>query len=100
MQARLFSGGGALLLSQTNHIPLGKAKNGLSEALEKTYLGKLFANNYGWSTVGMLLAIVIVVAVLFVVPDGHQGLLVVETRDRRAAVHDRRRHDVFRLAAV
>jgi uncharacterized membrane protein YgcG len=77
--ARLFSGGNALLLSQTNHIPLGKAKNGLSEDLKKAYLGKLFANNYGWSTVGLLLAIAIVVAVLFVVPGGQQGLLVIET---------------------
>lgn len=79
MQARLFSGGNALLLSQSNHVTLGKAKNLLSEALEKAYLGKLFANNYGWSTVGMLLAIAIVVAVLFVAPDGQQGLLVIET---------------------
>jgi uncharacterized membrane protein YgcG len=79
VQARLFSGGGALLLSQSNHIPLGKAKSGLSEALEKAYLGKLFANNYGWSTVGLVLAIMIVVAVLFVLPGGEQGWLVIET---------------------
>ena len=38
-----------LLLNQTNHVPLGRAKNGPSEALEQSYLGKLFANNYGWS---------------------------------------------------
>jgi uncharacterized membrane protein YgcG len=75
---RLFSGGNALLLSQTNHIPLGKAKSDLSEALEHAYLGKLFANNYGWSTVGLLLAIAIVVAVLFVMPGGEQGMLVIE----------------------
>jgi uncharacterized membrane protein YgcG len=79
VQARLFSGGGELLLSQSNHVPLGKAKNGLSEALQKEYLGKLFANNYGWSTVGMLLALAVVIAVLFVVPDGQQGMLVIET---------------------
>jgi uncharacterized membrane protein YgcG len=76
---RLFSGGGSLLLSQSNHEPLGKAKNGLGETLAKEYLGKLFSNNYGWSTLGILLAIVIVLAVFFVVPDGQQGLLVVET---------------------
>jgi uncharacterized membrane protein YgcG len=77
--ARLFSGGGALLLSQTNHVPLGKAKNGLDESLQHAYLGKLFANNYGWSTAGLLLAIAIVLAVLFVAPDGQQGVLVIET---------------------
>jgi uncharacterized membrane protein YgcG len=68
-----------LLLSQSNHVPLGKAKNELSEALQKAYLGKLFSNNYVWSTVGMLLAIAIVLAVLFVAPAGQQGMLVVET---------------------
>jgi uncharacterized membrane protein YgcG len=76
---RLFSGGNALLLSQSNHVPLGKAKNELSEALQKAYLGKLFSNNYVWSTVGILLAIAIVLAVLFVAPAGQQGMLVVET---------------------
>src|SRR5262249_46480415 len=75
----LFSSGRALLLSQSNHVPLGRAKNELSEALEKEYLGKLFSNNYGWSTVGILLAIAVVVAVLFVVPDGQQGVLVITT---------------------
>ena len=77
--ARLFTRGNSLLLSQTNHEPLGKAKNGLGETLAKEYLGKLFSNNYGWSTVGMLLAIAIVLAVLFVLPGGQQGVLVVET---------------------
>lgn len=76
---RLFSGGNALLLSDSNHVPIGKAKNELSESLEKAYLGQLFANNYGWSTVGMLLAIAIIVAVLFAVPDGHKGFLIVMT---------------------
>ena len=36
LMAKLFSGKDSLLLSQTNHVPLGKAKNGLGEALEQT----------------------------------------------------------------
>ena len=55
--AACFRGGGQRCCSsQTNHEPLGKAKTGLSEALTKAYLGKLFTNNYGWSGVGLLLA--------------------------------------------
>jgi uncharacterized membrane protein YgcG len=76
---RLFSGGNSLLLSQSNHVTLGKAKNLLSEALQRAYLGKLFANNYGWSTVGLMLAIAVVVAVLFIAPGGQQGFLVLMT---------------------
>ena len=76
MLRRLFAADNALLLTQTNHVPLGKAKTLLSETLEKNYLGKLFANNYGWSTAGIVLAVLIIVAVLLVVPDGHQFLLV------------------------
>jgi uncharacterized membrane protein YgcG len=75
--ARLFSGNDALLLSQTNHVPLGRAKDGLSETLRKSYLGKLFANNYGWSIAGLILALLIVAAVLFMA--GRQLELVMTT---------------------
>lgn len=80
LMSQLFPGRkDSLLLSQTNHEPLGKAKNVLSGTLEKNYLGKLFANNYGWSTVGALLALLIVIAVLFVVGNGHQFVLLMIT---------------------
>jgi uncharacterized membrane protein YgcG len=74
--AKLFASKDSVLLDQINHVPLGKAKDGLSETLSKTYLGKLFANNYGWSTIGLVLALLIIVAVLFVVGDGHQFVLI------------------------
>ena len=51
----------------------------MGEALERSYLGKLFANNYGWSTTGLILALLIVIAVLFMVPDGHQFVLLMIT---------------------
>ncbi len=80
LMSKLFSGNkGSLLLSQTNHVPLEKAKNGLGEALAQAYLGKLFANNYGWSTVGLILALLIIIAVLFVVGDGNQFVLIMIT---------------------
>jgi uncharacterized membrane protein YgcG len=75
--ARLFSGNDALLLSQTNHVPLGRAKTGLSETLQKYYLGKLFANNYVWSIAGAILALLIVAAALFMV--GRQLELLMTT---------------------
>ena len=79
LKSKLFAADDALLLSQSNHGPLGRAKNALSEALEETYLGKLFANNYGWSTVGLILALLIIIAVLFVVGNGHQFALLMIT---------------------
>ena len=76
LMSKLFPGKkDSLLLSQTNHEPLGKAKTGLGEALEHAYLGKLFANNYGWSTVGLVLALLIIVAALLV-GNGHQFVLI------------------------
>jgi uncharacterized membrane protein YgcG len=73
---RLFSGDDALLLDQANHVPLGRAKKGLEETLEKSYLGKLFTNNYGWSGVGFGLLVLIVLAVLIAAASNHPNNIV------------------------
>ena len=53
----LFSGRSTVTLKQENHEVLGGAKKALSDALENAYLGKLFTNNYGWSGLGLVMAI-------------------------------------------
>ena len=54
-------------------MPLGRAKKGLEETLERNYLGKLFTNNYGWSGVGFGLLVLIVLAVLIAAAASHQN---------------------------
>ena len=72
LMSKLFGGRDSVLLDQVNHVRLGGAKDGLSSALSTNYLGKLFANNYGWSSGGLLLAVLIVLLVLFLVGSGNQ----------------------------
>ncbi|MPZ41686.1 MAG: DUF2207 domain-containing protein [Rhizobiales bacterium] len=75
LMSKLFAGKDSLLLDQVNHVPLGRAKTGLDAALTKAYFGRLFANNYGWSTAGMLLMVVIILLVLFLVGSSVQYAL-------------------------
>ena len=74
--ARLFASKDKVLLDQANHVPLGRAKKGLEETLEKNYLGKLFTNNYGWSGVGFGLLVLIVLAVLIAAASNHQNNII------------------------
>lgn len=71
LMGRLFAGNNTVLLDQVNHLPLGRAKTGLSETLAKTYLGKLFTNNYGWSSLGLLLMILMAGAAIFALGSSH-----------------------------
>jgi len=75
LMGRLFSGGNAILLEQANHEPLGRAKTGLSETLDKSYLGTLFANNYLWSSFGLILVLVVAVGALVAVLANHDNNL-------------------------
>lgn len=67
LMANLFAGRSSLLLQQSNHATIGGAKSELSEDLSKAYLGKLFANNFGWSGFGLLLSVLVVGAILLAV---------------------------------
>jgi hypothetical protein len=75
LMGRLFSGGNAILLDQANHEALGRAKTGLSETLDKSYLGNLFANNYLWSSLGLMLVLVVAVGALAAVIANHNNNL-------------------------
>ncbi|MCC6890298.1 MAG: DUF2207 domain-containing protein [Hyphomicrobiales bacterium] len=72
LKSRLFSGGGSILLDQANHVTLGKAKSDLEAVLTRSYLGKLFSNNYGWSIGGLLLALVLVLTALAALAGSYQ----------------------------
>jgi uncharacterized membrane protein YgcG len=64
METRLFAHGQrSVLLTDKNHARIGKAKDALKESLEAAYRGKVFANNYGWSGLGLLAAIAVMIAI-------------------------------------
>ena len=65
METSLFSGHQkSVRLTQSNHARISKAKDALKSSLEESYKGTLFANNYGWSAVGLLAAIAVIVAIV------------------------------------
>ncbi len=64
----LFKSESDLELEQSNHGPLGKAKDALKEELADAYSGKLFNANAWWASIGLMLwffASVIVVITVF-----------------------------------
>jgi hypothetical protein len=76
MEKRLFGSGSSVLLTQTNHLVLGRAKEALSEGLANAYLGKLFTNNFFWSGFGAVLTVAMVVAVLLAIGASHRSDLL------------------------
>jgi uncharacterized membrane protein YgcG len=61
MENKLFGSDNSLLLTQTNHERISKARDTLQENLTASY-SSYFSTNFGWSILGWLLAIVAVVA--------------------------------------
>lgn len=64
---KLFSSGDSLELDQKNHVLIGSAKDELDNKLSETYAGKLFANNFGWSSLGLLLAAIAVASCMYAI---------------------------------
>ena len=64
-EKELFASEDSLLLKDKNHVPLGKARDALKESLSETYIGKLFANNFGWSGIGLLLSLALIAAIVW-----------------------------------
>jgi uncharacterized membrane protein YgcG len=60
LASALFRSGSSVKLTQSNHEVLGAAKEELKSGLDAAYLGKLFANNYGWSVGGLLLLVLLI----------------------------------------
>jgi hypothetical protein len=50
----LFRSGTTVLLDNVNHERIRSARNALERQLKHLYLGSMFTNNYGWSSVGIL----------------------------------------------
>jgi uncharacterized membrane protein YgcG len=60
-KSRLFGTDPSVKLTQANYKPLYNAKRALMEGLKQSYDGKLFIDNYGWSGLGPVLVIVLLV---------------------------------------
>ena len=72
LAAGLFVAGPALQLDQVNHEVIGAVRTELGKALAASYLGRFFANNYLWSSFGLALAALLVVAAVPLVGEIHQ----------------------------
>jgi hypothetical protein len=63
LSAKLFSSSAStLLLTQANHEKIGKAKGALKAGLEELYKNRLFANNYFWSGLGVVVVAIAITA--------------------------------------
>ena len=67
MHSQLFSRGSPVALAQTNHKVVGGAKTALENRLSAQYNGVLFKNNYGWSALGFLFAVIAIAAMIFAI---------------------------------
>ncbi len=75
----LFKSDSTLELEQSNHGPLGKAKDALKEGLAAAYSGKLFNANAWWAGTGLalwFLASLVVVITVFVGDESGLGMLL------------------------
>ena len=72
LAASLFRTGQTVRLVQSNHEVLGSAKGALKASLDSAYLGKLFANNYGWSVGGLLLLVLLVAVLVITASAGYR----------------------------
>ncbi len=67
MAKALFRNGSQLLLNNTNHERVSAGKSALQGALSDQYAGKMFTNNYGWTSVGVLIWFIMAAAVILAV---------------------------------
>jgi uncharacterized membrane protein YgcG len=63
MANELFRGSKTLLLDNVNHAKIGAAKTELEQRLKALYQKAMFTNNYGWSSIGVLLWAVFTAAI-------------------------------------
>ena len=75
-KSKLFAADSSVEVTQANYKPLYAAKRALMQGLRQTYDGKLFVDNHGWSGLGLLLVVVLLVGT---------GLLIAATYDPNRA---------------
>lgn len=63
MKTKLFATADRLSLDQSNHEPLGRARDALNQALASAYRGRLFHANTGWAVLGALLWLALFAAI-------------------------------------
>jgi uncharacterized membrane protein YgcG len=71
MVHKLFARKPSLTLDQVNHETLSSAREALSNGLDQAYLGKLFANNFGWSGLGFVAVVALIVLVVLSLVFSH-----------------------------
>ncbi|HEY1542838.1 MAG TPA: DUF2207 domain-containing protein [Xanthobacteraceae bacterium] len=72
-KGKLFGANPSLALTNSNYQALGNAKSALGSGLRKSYDGKLFTDNYGWSGTGFALTIACLVAVVILNGTTYDG---------------------------
>lgn len=73
MRRQLFSTSNSIVLKQENHTIVGGAKTALESKLHALYAGKLFNNNFGWSSLGFLLAAIAVGIIIYAIASTKVG---------------------------
>jgi uncharacterized membrane protein YgcG len=73
LKSKLFAAKPSLALVQSNYETLGRAKRALMEGLSKAYDGPLFTDNYGWSSLGLALVVIVLLATVGLIWTTYDG---------------------------
>jgi uncharacterized membrane protein YgcG len=73
MKTKLFAAKPSVALTQSNYATLGGAKGALREVLDRSYDGKLFTDNYGWSGLGLVLVVALLVVTDVLISTTYDG---------------------------
>jgi uncharacterized membrane protein YgcG len=71
VEGALFAKKSRVALSQSEHETIGGARFALHRALKQAYIGTLYRNNYGWSGVGFVAAVLVIAAIIVVYSDSY-----------------------------
>jgi uncharacterized membrane protein YgcG len=64
VESALFGKGSTVELTNANHETIGGARSALYKALKKAYIGTLYRNNFGWSGLGFIAALMVIGAIV------------------------------------
>ena len=67
----LFAKKSTVALSQSEHDTIGGARFALQRALKQAYIGKLYRNNFGWSSFGFIAVVLVIAAIIVVYNDSY-----------------------------
>ena len=67
----LFAKKSTVALSQSEHDTIGGARLALQRALKQAYIGKLYRNNFWWSSFGFLAVVLVIAAIIVAYNDSY-----------------------------